>query len=304
MKGRNWDVVWNNPEGLWDLPEGATYLLYQEEVGDSGTHHLQGVVCYKNQVRAKTVQRDFPGSSHRLVRNLPAAIAYCSDASKTVVGGPYEFGEKPKKGRRTDLEVIKESVDQGITTERLWDDHFATMVRYHKSIKEYKRVKTPKRDWPPNILILIGPSGCGKSTTARSSYPNAYWLPPNGKWWDDYDGHETIVFDEFYGHRMPFSTLLQLLDSTPLNLETKGGSVAIVARNYVFTSNQHPKDWYDNEKTHQVSWEASPLNRRITEFGKIIDMTPEDADIVAQTIPSSYTPLMVTSDGQVWTHKG
>ena len=27
-----------------------------------------------------------------------------------------------------------------------------------------------------------------------------YVVHPNAKWWDGYDGQDTILFDEFYGH--------------------------------------------------------------------------------------------------------
>lgn len=39
----------NNPEGLiyedeWKALEKVTYVVYQEEMGDKGTHHLQGYI--------------------------------------------------------------------------------------------------------------------------------------------------------------------------------------------------------------------------------------------------------------------
>ena len=45
----------------------------------------------------------------------------------------------------------------------------------------------------------------------------------------------------------------------------------------IFTSNQEPCDWYDGEKTHQVSWETNPLNRRIQEFGEMIYLSDSPA---------------------------
>lgn len=47
-KARNWLFTLNNPEGLPDgdelLSSGVTYAVFQEEVGENGTHHLQGYV--------------------------------------------------------------------------------------------------------------------------------------------------------------------------------------------------------------------------------------------------------------------
>lgn len=148
------------------------------------------------------------------------------------------------------------------------------MVRYHRSIKEYKRLRTIKqapRDWIPEIYVLVGPSGAGKSRTARQMFPGAFWKSP-GKWWDDYDSEDVIVFDEFRGD-YKFGDLLRILDSTPLTVETKGSSVSIQAHTIVFTSNFFPENWYSERHVHHI-WQDSPLNRRLREFGTIIDFTP------------------------------
>lgn len=42
MVSRNWVFTLNNPEGLLPFIESdMRYLVYQEEVGDNGTYHLQ-----------------------------------------------------------------------------------------------------------------------------------------------------------------------------------------------------------------------------------------------------------------------
>lgn len=174
----------------------------------------------------------------------------------------------------------------------LWEENFSSMIRYHRSFKEYKRIRTIKkfpRDWLPQIYVLIGPSGVGKSRTARAMFPDAYWKQP-GKWWDDYDGEDTIIFDEFRGD-YKFGELLRILDSTPLCVETKGSSCSIQAHTLVFTSNFHPSRWY-NEMTVKHTWETSPLNRRIMEFGTIIDFTKN----VPQRILGVSNNLLVAVD--------
>lgn len=103
--------------------------------------------------------------------------------------------------------------------------------------------------------------------------PDAYWKP-NNKWWDDYDGHGTVVWDEFTG-QYPFRDLLRILDSTPLSVESKGSSIQFVADTVIFTSNFHPKDWYNPDSVGHV-WDSSPLKRRISEYGEIICLWPED----------------------------
>lgn len=170
-------------------------------------------------------------------------------------------------GKRNDLLDIKKLVDDGAPLVDIWDAHYGSMIRYHRSVKEYKRIKTPKRDWIPRVIIIIGPSGVGKSRLARQMAPNAYWKSA-GKWWDDYDGQSDIVWDEFRG-AYPFGELLRVLDSTPLTLETKGSSCQFVGDLIIFTTNFHPSQWYD-EDSIRVCWNDSPLRRRIEEFGEYI----------------------------------
>lgn len=169
------------------------------------------------------------------------------------------------------MEDIRARIDKGDQEVDIAQDHFGSWVRYHRGFREYKRMRQLERfrDWPMEIICYIGPSGTGKSREARRAYPDAYW-GPKGKWWDGYCGQETVVVDEMYGHRFGFSDLLQLLDRYPYQVETKGGVAQFVSRRIVFTSNQHPQDWYNAERTHQGDWAQNPLNRRLREYGRII----------------------------------
>lgn len=272
-RSRTWVFTDNNPPGLLDWTKfqgaGATYLLYQEEVGDNGTHHLQGMVEFANKVRMTTVKNLFDTDPHlEVCHNKSASQAYCKKPGG--VGGPYEFGElSGSQGARTDLMSCKLAIDQGARVADLWESHHATMVRYHKAYHIYHNLKATSRDWPMEIVLYIGPTRTGKTRAVREAWPEAYWKP-NGKWWPKYQGQETVVIDEMYGHRFPFTELLQLLDRYPYQVEDKGIYMEFTSRRIVFTSNQEPEDWYNAERTHQVAWADNPLNARLREFGRIV----------------------------------
>lgn len=191
-------------------------------------------------------------------------------------------------GRRSDLADVKRRLDEAAPMEAVADEFFGSWVRYHRSFKEYKRIKAPKRTWRTLIYILIGPSGVGKTTLAREMFPDAYWKP-NTKWWDDYDGHEAVVWDEFRG-AYPFQDLLRLLDSSPLTLESKGSTVQFAAHIVVFTSNFHPRDWY-NPAHIGHTWADSPLARRIREYGQIVELGPVEPRFDVSPAPGvSHSP--------------
>lgn len=273
LRSRTWVFTENNPPGLldWEVFQaaGVTYLLYQEEIGESGTHHHQGMLEFETKVRMSTVQNLFDTNPHlEICRDKKASKEYCKKPG--AVGGPYEFGElSGGQGSRSDLSATKAAVDAGATTADLWESHHATMVRYHKAYAVYRNVKAVKRDWPMEIFLYLGPTRTGKTRAVRERWPDAYWKP-GGKWWPKYEGQETVVVDEMYGHRFPFTELLQLLDRYPYQVEDKGVHMEFNSRRIVFTSNQEPEDWYNAERTHQVEWAQNPLNARLREFGTII----------------------------------
>jgi len=172
-------------------------------------------------------------------------------------------------GKRKDLEDVKAALDSGATFAEIADSHFSAFIRYEKGFRSYKLLKSVRRDWPMDLIVVVGPSGTGKSRYARTTYPGAFWKV-KGPWWDGYDGEETVVIDEMYGHCFPFTELLQLLDRYPYKVPVKGGTMEFVSKRIVMTSNQHPRDWYAAERTHQGPWEENPLCRRIREYGTLI----------------------------------
>lgn len=106
--------------------------------------------------------------------------------------------------------------------------------------------------------------------------PDAFWVPPassTGQWWCHYDGEDDVIYDEFYG-QLPYSMLLRLLDSTPLRLPTKGGSVNFVARRLIITSNKEPWHWYSKEAVPDLQ----ALKRRLQ--GQVFSVTVDRVDSV------------------------
>lgn len=270
---------------LYELPEGVQYVVYQEELPPSNALHIQGYVQFERKVRGTTVtnliKEWFDAAEGASVHSEPARGSdednegYCTKEATRIPdgGGPYRYGVRVphagKKGGRSDLIAVQRKLDSGASLKRIAIEHFSDFAKYERAFRNYKRLMVEPRNARPEIYVHIGPSGCGKTRHCRETYPDAYWHP-GGKWWDDYDGETTIVFDEFYGHKMAYSQLLAILDWGALRVETKGSSAQLAAYTFVFTSNQDPQDWYDKEKTHQMDWDTNPLKRRLDEFGTII----------------------------------
>lgn len=249
----------------------VVYVTWQlEQCPDTGELHFQGYMEFVGKKTWSWVHKNLVGleTAHleRRRGTQAEAITYCMK-KESRIEGPWEWGEKRSQGERTDIVEFKKAIDAGKSDSELYDDYFSFMMRYPKVSKQYRRVKGLEvvRDWVPEIEVYIGPSRCGKSRAVRAKYPGAYWKP-HGKWWDGYVGQEVVVIDEMYGHRMAFTELLNLLDSTPLMVEPKGDYVQFIAKKIIFTSNQEPEFWYKPEATHQMIWEQNPLNCRLKEW--------------------------------------
>jgi len=179
------------------------YCVYQLEQGDE-THrlHYQGYMEFTGAKRFTWLHANCDGleSANFFIRrgSQDEAVNYAMKR-ETRVEGPWEWGlARPNEaGKRNDLVHVKRALDEGRSMAYIADNFFGPFLRYQRGFKEYKRLKMPKRDWPMEIIVIIGPTGTNKTRWCRENYPDAYWKDGT-KWWDDYDGHETVVWDEFY----------------------------------------------------------------------------------------------------------
>jgi hypothetical protein len=93
----------------------------------------------------------------------------------------------------------------------------------------------------PEVIRIYGPRGTGETEFTRQwrNDENAYFWD-GSEWWQEYDGEETVIVDEFRGP-IPFYKLLKLLDDLPYPVYYKGGSKYLQSKRFIFTSHMHPK---------------------------------------------------------------
>lgn len=115
-----------------------------------------------------------------------------------------------------------------------------------------------------SITLHYGPPGCGKTRWIYDNWDD-WWQPMVGtyKWFDGYDGHERVLFDDFAGARSEakLTSWLQLLDRYPVRVQQKGSSTWFNPKEIIITSNFKPHEWWDYTG-RDVHFKA--LCRRIT----------------------------------------
>lgn len=251
---RNVVFTWNNPDGLLEFDdERMEYLVYQEEIGETGTYHFQGYCEFTNKLSLNSAKALLGGASVHLERrrgNQTQAIAYAKK-EETRVDGPYEYGIPRSQGKRVDLEGFKDAVTAGKRKRDLVDDHFLIMARYPKFYDTLTMMNRPTRETDLRVTLHIGPTGLGKTRTVMDQFsddPEFYIAPlaNNTQWYDTYDGHKRVLMDDFTGasSHMALCTLLRLLDRYPVLVPTKGSHTWWLPDEIYITTNILPKDWY------------------------------------------------------------
>lgn len=238
------------PAPWTSLPENSTFMLFQQEKGEADERpHYQGVVRFSAALRLGTVCRRLgQGGIHvEPCRDLNASIAYCSKSS-TRVAGPWELGERPQPGKRSDLCAAADAVKTSG-----YESAFLALpqvfIKYPRGMKEYefilkKQERRAAAYSPPRIWVLIGPSGSGKTRWATTS-SDSWWMKPDNSndWWDGYNYEDRIILDEFKCE-IRLGQLKKLLDGNLNQVQTKGAHTVLTNREWVITSNLELDSWY------------------------------------------------------------
>lgn len=258
-QGKFWCWTINNPtveeeetlQTLHILSGEVQYLVFQKEQGEQGTQHLQGYVEFSSRKtlrQAKVILGTQRIHLERRRGTADQARIYCIKEDGRL-DGPWEFGEfsgtrASTAGTRTDLAAVKAAIEGGATEGKLADEFFSLWCQYHNAFRRYRGLCHSQRNHKTRTIVIVGPPGTGKSRWCMDSYKEAYWKQ-RSIWWDSYEGHESVVLDDFYGW-LPYDVVLRMCDRYPLMIETKGGQCQFVAKTVVFTSNNTPAQWYKN----------------------------------------------------------
>lgn len=262
-RSRAWSFTLNNYtddeiEVLDNLE--CQYIVYGKELApETQTPHLQGFVYFPNAKTMTAIKKKIGNRAHLEVsRGTPSENrTYCIKDGDFV-----ERGELPQQGQRTDIQVVRDVVNQGKGMRAILDEEKVTIPMI-KIAEKYLTYKEKPRNWKPYVWWIWGPTGSGKSRRARELLgPEPFEAMETNQWWDGYDAHADVIIDDMRGDFAKFHVLLKLLDRYGFRVQIKGGYRQFLAKRIVITSCYHPTEMFSGRTTEDIG----QLLRRIDEI--------------------------------------
>lgn len=242
------------------------FLIWEKEIGEEGTPHIQGYVRFKVRKTLQGAKRLICAEAHlEPARGSEGDnIVYCSKDRAVAADDWGEFGVPDpniRQGRRTDLEAVISDVIIGSPVHLLFlclmkvagqplhqiaQCHPQEWIKYHNGIVDLHRQLAPavpiRRD--VHTTILWGTTGVGKSHRVLSKYPDSFIVLPGRDPFGSYCGEKTVIFEEFDFEKWTIQEMNRFLDVWKCKLDCRYFDKHAMWNKVFIISNLHPDKWY------------------------------------------------------------
>ena len=269
---RSWFCVLNNPQDVYEgKPNEIAEKCLDEWVRERPTRtgavaycvsaegliHLHMVLEDEQKARFSAVKKTYPKAHlERTKGNKEQAEDYINKRGKFEEHGEVvvylaKYGEiKGSQGRRRDLEIIEDLLEQGKTPNEIFGMSIAyrryeTMVREHFYQEKVKNTPVTR-----DVVVRwhIGKTGTGKSyervkKIEEFGEEEVYVVSDYKNGFDKYNGEKVIFLEEFRG-QMPYNILLMILDKYKIQVAARYSNVFSLWSEVHITSTKPPESVY------------------------------------------------------------
>lgn len=248
--------------------EQIRYAICGQEVGESGTPHLQAYIYYKNSNEVPSmVTWERRLGCHRyhieIARGCPKDNQkYCSKEGRF-----QEWGILPVANNDRWKECV-DMLQEGALVKEVIVRHPQIGLTCYRTLKEVRDEFMPERSANEKTALFwfYGKPGSGKSRYARDIHPD-YYQKPEGQWWTtNYAQQDVVLMDDWRPTKdFPLQELLRLADYGKHHIPVKGGYRKFRSKIIVITTpltldatfQQQHLEWIGTENIQQ-------LKRRVT----------------------------------------
>lgn len=262
------------------LIKDKDYFCFAFERGlKEETPHIHIFFCFVNAKSGSVIKKHFP-TAHIEYANgsVDENVDYVSktgkweesEKEKTKIEGTfYENKERPKeigRGKRTDLQAIKELIDSGLTPKEVLNTNpnFYKFDKYVGEMYYNKRcAETPiKRN--VNVIVHVGVAGSGKTNMLTKLNEEKLFIGADysSALFDNYEGQEILFLDEFRG-QIPYNQLLLILDGYKVPVHARYFNKYSLWNDVHITSVIPFEEWYDNDNIRDT---FEQLKRRVSKI--------------------------------------
>lgn len=227
-------------DNIFENKKDVKYVVVGEEVGESGTPHLQGFIYFTNKKSFKQVKEHLGVRAHveRQKGSARQAIDYCKKDGVTTEWGiePAKPGgdsmkERAKRNKRLLEDDMHDLVAEGV----LAPNQIPVIKKARLILANEKPSYTSET---VRGIWFYGPPGTGKTHAARHEYGSVFYIKPQNKWFDGYQGEKVIVLDDLDKQGACLGHYLKIwADKWACTGEVKGGTVPLQHDKFIVTSN-------------------------------------------------------------------
>jgi len=227
-----------------------SYICWGKELAPtSGTPHLQGYFELKSQTRFNVVSKWYRWHiERRKAASSQPAIDYCKKDAEFEERGTPKDARGTGQGKRKDLDVIREELQNGGNMRSICS--ISSSYQGLKAAELYLKYLEPPRTWFTRVVYIWGKPRIGKSREAYrlAEGRDLYVKTTPDKWFDGYDGHSTVIFDDFRDTWLALSHFLAICDRYECKVETKGGMRQFKPELLIITTVFSPEEIYGHAK--------------------------------------------------------
>lgn len=263
-------------------------IVGKETCPTTGSQHWQSYIEFSEKISMKKIKLLFDDNKVHLETRMgerEQARDYCKKEGDWHEYGVWATGP----GFRTDLVDVTKMIIEG--KKKLTDiivEEPALYCKYRNGLKDIAKLAEKKNSEEfrqVDVEFISGPTGSNKTRRAMAE-PDKYKISGSDlAWFDDYDGEQTLIIDE-YDNDVKITALLSLLDGYQKRLPIKGGFTYARWTKVIITTNLQRSELHPQAKPEH----RNALDRRISRWTDLWDRVRGTAGNTELQYPRHRSP--------------